>query len=152
MRVVIQRVGSASVSVDEKPIATIGAGLLILLGITHDDGLEEVHFVADKIAGLRIFEDEAGKMNVSARDKGVELLVVSQFTLYGDMSRGRRPSFTRAAAPAHAEPLYEQFIEALRERGFVVEHGRFGARMVVRSDNDGPVTLLFDTSDRLQYN
>lgn len=145
MRVVIQRVSSASVSVAGEQIANIGPGLLVLLGITHTDGEEEVAVVTDKIAGLRIFEDEAGKMNVSAKDSGADILVVSQFTLYGDMSRGRRPSFTQAAPPAQAEPLYEQFIESLRERGFSVAHGRFGAHMLVCSDNDGPVTLLFDT-------
>lgn len=145
MRVVIQRVSSASVFVDGEQIAVIGPGLLVLLGITHTDGEDDVALVADKIAGLRVFEDEAGKMNISAADSGAHILVVSQFTLYGDMSRGRRPSFTQAAPPAHAEPLYNHLIETLRERDFVVEHGRFGAHMVVRSDNDGPVTLLFDT-------
>lgn len=145
MRVVIQRVRSAGVSVAGEEIAAIGPGLLILLGVTHDDGASEVETVVDKVAGLRIFEDDAGKMNVSPLDAGAEMLVVSQFTLYGDMSRGRRPSFTGAARPEHAEPLYELFLQKLRDRGFSVQGGRFGARMAVRLENDGPVTLLFDT-------
>lgn len=145
MRVVIQRVRSAGVSVAGEEIAAIGPGLLILLGVTHDDGAAEVETVVDKVAGLRIFEDDAGKMNVSPLDAGAEMLVVSQFTLYGDMSRGRRPSFTDAARPEHAEPLYELFLQKLRDRGFSVQGGRFGARMAVRLENDGPVTLLFDT-------
>lgn len=152
MRVVIQRVRRAGVSVDGETISEIGPGLLVLLGITHGDGDEEVQFVADKIAGLRIFEDDEGKMNVSAKDAGADMLVVSQFTLYGDIRKGRRPSFTDAARPEQAEPLYEQFIETLRNHGFYVASGRFGARMNVSLENDGPVTLLFDTSDRLQYN
>lgn len=132
-------------SVAGESIAAIGPGLLVFLGVTDGDGLEDVRTVVDKVAGLRVFEDEDGKMNVSAEDAGAEMLVVSQFTLYGDISRGRRPSFTDAARPEHAEPLYEAFIDGLRERGFRVASGRFGAHMVVRSANDGPVTLLFDT-------
>lgn len=145
MRIVIQRVREADVSVAGESIAAIGPGLLVFLGVTDGDGLEDVRTVVDKVAGLRVFEDEDGKMNVSAEDAGAEMLVVSQFTLYGDISRGRRPSFTDAARPEHAEPLYEAFIDGLRERGFRVASGRFGAHMVVRSANDGPVTLLFDT-------
>lgn len=145
MRVVIQRVRRAAVTVEGEQIAAIGPGLLILLGVTHGDGAREVEVVVDKVAGLRIFEDAEGKMNVSAHDAAADMLVVSQFTLYGDMSRGRRPSFTEAARPEHAEPLYELFIQKLRERGFRVQSGRFGARMMVSLDNDGPVTMLFDT-------
>lgn len=145
MKVVIQRVRTASVSVAGEQIAAIGPGLLILLGITHGDGQAEVQTVVDKIAGLRIFEDEDGKMNVAAEDAGAEILVVSQFTLYGDISKGRRPSFTAAARPEHAEPLYDMFVAQLRDHGFRVDTGRFGAHMVVHSDNDGPVTFVFDT-------
>lgn len=145
MRAVIQRVKEASVTVAGEQIAAIGGGLLILLGVTHTDEQADVQLMADKIAGLRIFEDKDGKMNVSARDVRAEMLVVSQFTLYGDMRRGRRPSFTDAARPDKAEPLYEQFVALLRSEGFKVETGRFGARMDVHSTNDGPVTMLFDT-------
>lgn len=152
MRVVIQRVSTASVTVEDEEIASIGPGLLVLVGITHGDDEQDVQLVVDKLAGLRIFEDENGKMNVAAEDVGAEMLIVSQFTLYGDISRGRRPSFTDAAPASKARPLYELLIKQLQNKGFVVAQGRFGAHMVVRSANDGPVTLLFDTEDRLQYN
>lgn len=145
MRAVIQRVAAASVEVDGEEIASIGRGLLVLLGVTHADDEKHAVAMADKLAHLRIFEDEAGKMNLSIADVGGEFLVVSQFTLYGDIRKGRRPSFTDAAPPEQARRLYERVIEELRRRGYSVQSGRFGAHMHVRLVNDGPVTLLFDT-------
>lgn len=145
MRIVVQRVLSAGVSVGDEEVASIGRGMLVLLGVGHDDDEQDVNVVVDKLAGLRIFDDQAGKMNWSVADIGGELLIVSQFTLYGDVSKGRRPSFTDAAPPALAERLYNQVIDGLRRRGLSVAGGRFGARMRVRLVNDGPVTLLFDT-------
>lgn len=145
MRIVVQRVSSAGVSVGDEEVASIGRGLLVLLGVGHDDDEQDVNVIVDKLAGLRIFDDESGKMNLSVADIGGEVLVVSQFTLYGDVSKGRRPSFTDAAPPALAERLYNQVIDGLRRRGLPVACGRFGARMQVRLVNDGPVTLLFDT-------
>lgn len=145
MRAVIQRVAAASVEVDGEEIASIGRGLLVLLGVTHADDEKHAVAMADKLAHLRIFEDEAGKMNLSIADVGGEFLVVSQFTLYGDIRKGRRPSFTDAAPPEQARRLYERVIEELRQRGYSVQSGRFGAHMHVRLVNDGPVTLLFDT-------
>lgn len=145
MRAVIQRVAAASVEVDGEEIASIGRGLLVLLGVTHADDEKHAAAMADKLAHLRIFEDEAGKMNLSIADVGGEFLVVSQFTLYGDIRKGRRPSFTDAAPPEQARRLYERVIEELRRRGYSVQSGRFGAHMHVRLVNDGPVTLLFDT-------
>lgn len=145
MRAVIQRVAAASVEVDGEEIASIGRGLLVLLGVTHADDEKHAVAMADKLAHLRIFEDEAGKMNLSIADVGGEFLVVSQFTLYGDIRKGRRPSFTDVAPPEQARRLYERVIEELRRRGYSVQSGRFGAHMHVRLVNDGPVTLLFDT-------
>lgn len=145
MRAVIQRVAAASVEVDGEEIASIGRGLLVLLGVTYADDEKHAVAMADKLAHLRIFEDEAGKMNLSIADVGGEFLVVSQFTLYGDIRKGRRPSFTDAAPPEQARRLYERVIEELRRRGYSVQSGRFGAHMHVRLVNDGPVTLLFDT-------
>lgn len=145
MRAVIQRVASAGVAVDGEEIASIGRGMLVLLGVTHEDDESHVTAMADKLAGLRIFDDEAGKMNLSVGDANGEFLIVSQFTLYGDIRKGRRPSFTDAARPDKAERLYERLVEELKGRGFWVQTGRFGARMEVRLVNDGPVTLLFDT-------
>ncbi len=145
MRAVVQRVASASVSVDGQEVAAIGRGLLVLLGIGHGDDESDVAVMVDKLTGMRLFDDEAGKMNLSIGQAGGEFLVVSQFTLYGDVRKGRRPSFTDAAPPEAARRLYEQVIDGLRQRGFSVHGGRFGARMQVRLVNDGPVTLLFDT-------
>lgn len=122
----------------------IDRGFLVLLGVTHADGRAEAEWIASKIAGLRVFDDEAGKMNLSLADIGGELLVVSQFTLYGDARRGRRPSFTDAAAPEHAEPLVDYFVNCLREMGFTVACGVFGAHMDVSIHNDGPVTMLIE--------
>lgn len=150
MRAVIQRVRSASVRVDGQVVGRIGRGLLIFLGVGHGDGEAEAALLADKVAHLRVFEDEAGKMNRAAAEVGAQFLVVSQFTLYGDILKGRRPSFTEAAPPEHARALYERFQEMLRERGFQVESGVFGARMLVELENDGPVTLWFDTNSALK--
>lgn len=144
MRALIQRVSRASVTVDGRVAGRIGRGFVVLLGVTHADGRAEADWVADRIAGLRVFEDEAGKMNLSLADVGGELLVVSQFTLYGDTRKGRRPSFTDAAAPQHAEPLVDYFVERLRDAGFTVATGVFGAHMAVEIHNDGPVTLLVE--------
>ena len=137
MRAVVQRVSRASVAVDDEQVAAIGPGLLVLLGVTHDDGEAEADRLADKIRALRIFEDEDGRMNVELGDR--EALCVSQFTLYGDTRKGNRPSFVGAAAPDQAEPLYERFCERLG-----AARGVFGARMAVELVNDGPVTLLLE--------
>jgi len=145
MRVVVQRVKSASVTVDGAVVGEIGQGLLLLVGIKNDDDERAVDYVADKIYGLRIFEDESGKMNHSVADVGGAILSVSQFTLYGDVSKGRRPNFMEAARPEKAEPLYERFNERLREKGLHVETGVFGAMMDVALVNDGPVTILVES-------
>lgn len=144
MRALIQRVSRASVTVDGRVVGRIGRGFVVLLGITHADGRAEAEWTAAKIAGLRVFEDEAGKMNRSPADVGGELLVVSQFTLYGDARKGRRPSFTDAAPPEQAEPLVEYVVGLLRDAGFTVATGVFGAHMDVEIHNDGPVTLLIE--------
>jgi D-tyrosyl-tRNA(Tyr) deacylase len=147
MKAVVQRVSKASVTVDSQVVGSIGPGLMILLGVTRGDGEEQAHWLANKIAGLRIFEDEEGKMNRSLLDVGGSALVVSQFTLYGDCRKGRRPSFTHAAHPEIAEPLCERFITLLREAGVSqVESGVFGAYMQVEIHNDGPVTLIVERS------
>ena len=146
MRVVLTRVKSASVTIGGEVVGSIGKGFLILLGVHVDDTEAQADKVADKICGLRIFEDENGKMNVNPADAGAELLIVSQFTLYADV-KSRRPGFTRAARPETAIPLYERVIAKCRERGFKVETGRFGAEMLVESVNDGPVTILIDTDE-----
>lgn len=147
MRAVLTRVNSAAVIVDGSTVGSIGRGFLILLGVHTDDTELQARKLAAKLCGLRIFEDEAGKMNVSLADAGGELLVVSQFTLYGNVSHGRRPEFLSAARPETAVPLYELFVEECRSLGFHVETGVFGAHMQVVSDNDGPVTLMIDTND-----
>ena len=147
MRAVLTRVTGASVSVDGEVIGQIGKGFLILLGVHVDDTEADADRIADRICGLRIFEDEAGKMNVSPADAGAELLIISQFTLYAD-TRSRRPGFTAAARPDTAIPLYERVIAQCRERGFHVETGQFGAEMQVASVNDGPVTIIFDTDTK----
>lgn len=142
MRAVCQRVSRASVTVDGEVVGEIGRGWLVLLGVGPTDDEAVAARMADKIVGLRVFEDEAGKMNRSVVDVGGALLVVSQFTLYADTSRGRRPGFTGAAPPAMAEPLVERFAEIVRERGLPVATGRFGAHMAVELLNDGPVTIV----------
>jgi len=147
MRAVVQRVAKASVIVDGETVGAIGPGLMILFAVTHGDGEEQARWLANKIAGLRIFEDEENKMNRSLLEVGGSALVVSQFTLYGNCRKGRRPSFTDAARPEVAEPLCAQFIELLREAGVAqVESGVFGAYMQVEIHNDGPVTLIVERS------
>jgi D-tyrosyl-tRNA(Tyr) deacylase len=145
MRAVIQRVTQASVSVDHQIIGAINQGLMILVGVTHDDDETSARYLAQKIATLRIFEDDAGKFNFSALDVGASALVVSQFTLYADTRRGRRPDFIDAARPEVAEPLIEQFVALLREQGLKVETGKFQAHMLVNILNDGPVTIILDS-------
>lgn len=146
MRAVVTRVRSASVTIDGEVKSAIGKGFLVLLGVRTDDTEAEARKIADKICGLRVFEDENGKMNVNPRDAGAELLIVSQFTLYAD-AKSRRPGFTRAARPETAVPLYELVISECRERGFTVGTGEFGAEMLVESVNDGPVTIILDTEE-----
>lgn len=144
MRAVVTRVREASVAIDGACCGKIGNGFLVLLGVGPGDTEKEADWLADKVCGLRVFEDEAGKMNLSLEAVGGKLLVVSQFTLYADL-KSRRPGFSKAAKPDVAEPLYERFMAACEARGFTVERGRFGADMEVASVNDGPVTLIFDT-------
>ena len=145
MRALVQRVAHARVTVDARVTGEIGTGLLVLLGATHTDGEAEVSWLAAKVAGLRVFADDAGKMNLSLVDKGYAALVVSQFTLYGDVRKGKRPSFVGAAHPSLAEPLYRRFCEVLATKGVPVERGVFAADMKVSLVNDGPVTLIVDT-------
>ncbi len=145
MRAVVQRVSRASVTVDGAITGAIDGGLLVLLGVAPDDGDEQIAWLANKLVGLRIFPDDDGKMNLSVADVGGGMLVVSQFTLYGDCRKGRRPSFVKAAHPSHAEPTYEAFCERVATLGVPVERGIFGADMKVELLNDGPVTLLIDT-------
>lgn len=144
MRVVLQRVARAEVRVDDKSVGSIGPGFLLLVGFTSDDGEEQLRWMADKIRGLRLFPDESGKMNVSLDEIGGELLVVSQFTLYGDVRKGRRPSFIEAADPESAERLYDRFVSILREGTTPVATGTFGALMDVQLVNHGPVTLIIE--------
>ena len=146
MRALLQRVAWARVEVAGERVGETGPGLLILLGVTHDDGENEVDFLARKVSKLRVFNDAEGKMNLSLQDVGGGALVVSQFTLYADARRGNRPSYTDAAPPEHADALYERFIAALRTLGLPVASGRFGADMKVSLLNDGPVTILLDTA------
>ena len=145
MRAVLTRVKHASVTIDGKVHGQIGEGFLILLGITHEDTEAQAVKLADKLTGLRIFEDENGKMNRGLAEVKGELLVVSQFTLYGNCKKGRRPEFLAAARPDVAIPLYEKFVELCRAKGFHTETGEFGAYMQVDSLNDGPLTLVVDT-------
>ncbi len=144
MRVLIQRVSRASVTVADARISSIGKGLLILLGVGQGDGELQAGYLAEKICNLRIFEDSQGKMNLSIRDIGGEALVVSQFTLYADVEKGRRPSFTDAAPPTLAEPLVERFAEMLRNQGVPTSQGAFGEHMSVEIWNDGPVTIWLE--------
>jgi D-tyrosyl-tRNA(Tyr) deacylase len=145
MRAVLQRVRSARVEVDGSVVGAIGEGLLILLGVSKEDRESDARYLVEKIANLRVFEDDAGKMNRSLRDAGGAMLVVSQFTLYGDCSKGRRPSFDGAAPAADARRLYEYFVEEARAAGLRVETGQFQAMMMVHIENDGPVTLICDS-------
>ncbi|MEH7011420.1 D-aminoacyl-tRNA deacylase [Neobacillus niacini] len=145
MRVVVQRSKNAKVTVNGEITGQISKGLVLLVGVTHHDKEEDAAFLADKIANLRIFEDEAGKMNLSLLEVGGEILSVSQFTLYGDCRKGRRPNFMEAARPEQANQLYEGFNDLLSEKGIKVETGIFGAMMDVELINDGPVTLIVDS-------
>lgn len=144
MRVVLQRVSQASVSIAGRIVGEIGKGFCLLVGFTHGDTPAQVDWMAEKVAGLRLFSDAEGKMNLGLDEVGGAVLVVSQFTLYGDSAKGRRPSFIDAARPETAIPLYQRFLAALRERGLTVAAGEFGAGMLVEIHNDGPVTLLLD--------
>jgi D-tyrosyl-tRNA(Tyr) deacylase len=144
MRALLQRVSKASVTVNGQTLSSIGKGLLILLGIGHDDREEHAKFLAEKIANLRVFEDEQGKTNLSILDVKGEAIVVSQFTLYADTRKGRRPSFTDAAFPEVAEPLVNRFVELLRDYGVPTQTGKFGAHMEVEIHNDGPVTIWLE--------
>ena len=144
MRVVLQRVSRGRVTVEGRNVAEIGPGMVILLGIRPQDGEEQARFLAEKIANLRIFEDEQGKLNRSLLESGGKAIVVSQFTLYADTRKGRRPSFTDAALPEAARPLVERFAELLRQHGIPTQTGEFGAHMVVDIANDGPVTILME--------
>lgn len=144
-RVVAQRVRSASVTVGETLVGEIGPGLALLVGIRRGDEEADVVRLADKLASLRVFEDREGKMNLSAAEVGGAMLVVSQFTLYADARKGRRPSFVEAASPEHGERLYDLFVDRLVEHGYPVARGRFGAHMVIRLENDGPVTIILDS-------
>lgn len=145
MRAVVQRVLSSTVIVEEKIVGKINKGFNVLLGIKNDDSLEDMKYMEEKIKGLRIFEDEEGKMNLSLKEVGGEILLISQFTLYGDARKGRRPSFIEAAKGYDAEKIYETMIKDLRESGYLVEAGVFGAEMKVLIENDGPVTILLDS-------
>ena len=145
MRAVVQRVCRARVTADGAEVGAIGPGLLVYLGVTNDDGPADVQYIATKVRELRVFEDEAGKMNLALADAGGDVLVVSQFTLYGDCRKGRRPSFDAAAPPALARALYEDVIRTLADNGVRVATGSFQAHMQVDAVNDGPVTLLLDS-------
>ena len=145
MRAVLTRVKSASVTIDGEVVGKIGQGFLILLGVGPEDTEQKCRYLAEKALGLRVFEDENGKMNLSLADVGGSVLVVSQFTLYGNCRKGRRPSFVEAAGPELGNRLYERFLQDCADLGFAPQHGRFGADMQVASVNDGPVTLILDT-------
>lgn len=145
MRCVVQRCSRANVSVDGETVGSIGRGFMVLCGVEQGDGDSDMEYCRSKIAGLRVFEDAEGKMNLSLKDVGGEILLVSQFTLLGDARHGRRPSFSNAAAPDYADALYEKLVSALREDGFKVETGRFRTHMMVELVNDGPVTILLDS-------
>ncbi|MGX4766812.1 D-aminoacyl-tRNA deacylase [Bacillus mojavensis] len=145
MKLVVQRVTEASVTVDGDVIGQIGQGIMVLVGITHDDTEEDAAYLAEKVVNLRIFDDSDGKMNLSLLDTGGEVLSVSQFTLYGDTRKGRRPNYMNAAKPDKALGLYEKWNDLLREKGIKVETGKFGAMMDVKLTNSGPVTLIMDS-------
>ncbi|WP_134700059.1 D-aminoacyl-tRNA deacylase [Ammoniphilus sp. YIM 78166] len=148
MRLVVQRSREAEVTVEGKVTGKIDRGLVVLVGITHDDGEEDVRFTSEKVAHLRIFEDDTEKMNHSVLDVGGSMLSISQFTLYGDCRKGRRPNFMAAARPDHAERLYDLFNETLRKMGINVQTGVFGAMMQVHLNNDGPVTIIIDSKEK----
>ena len=146
MRAVVQRVKKSSVTVEEKITGKIGQGLMVLIGVEDGDNEKDADYIADKVCGLRIFEDEQGKMNLSVEDIGGEVLAVSQFTLLADARKGRRPSFTKAAAPDEANALYRKVIDKIESRNINVEEGVFQAEMMVEIHNDGPVTILLDSN------
>ena len=146
MRAVVQRVKQASVSVDGKIVGKINKGLLVFLGVAPDDGDKDIKYISDKLTNLRIFEDENEKMNFSIKDIGGEVLLISQFTLFGDCRKGRRPDFTSSCEPVKAKKLYEDVIKAIKEQDIVTECGIFGADMQVELVNDGPVTILLDST------
>jgi D-tyrosyl-tRNA(Tyr) deacylase len=148
LRALVQRVSEASVSVDEEVLGRIGPGLLVFVGLSGEDTEGEARHIVDKTLNLRIFPDESGRFNRSALDIGAELLIVSQFTLYGDTRKGRRPSFARAASPEQAGPLFDKTVELFAESGLKVETGRVQAYMNVALHNDGPVTIMLDSADR----
>ncbi len=145
MRAVVQRVSLGEVTVEEKITGSIGKGFVVLLGVGQGDTQKDADYIADKVANLRVFEDEQGKMNLSLSDVGGSVLAISQFTLYGDCRKGRRPGFTQAADPDQAKTLYDYFTERLRQQGFEVQEGIFQADMLVKIYNDGPVTMLLDS-------
>lgn len=145
MRIIVQRVNSASVEVDKNTVGQIGKGLLVFLGVGREDDESDLDYMVNKVLGLRIFEDEDDKMNLSLEDVEGELLVISQFTLYGDARKGRRPSFIESAAPDMGEDYYEKFVEKCKDRALKVETGIFGADMKVNLINDGPVTIMLDS-------
>ena len=148
MRALLQRVSRASVSIGAEVIGRIGPGLVVLLGVSREDTEQEVRYVVDKSVNLRIFSDDEGKSNRSALDIGAELLIVSQFTLYGDTRKGRRPSFVEAADPGQAKELFARAVTLFKETGLPVEKGRFREHMLVSIDNDGPVTIMLDSADQ----
>ena len=150
MRALIQRVARASVSVDGETLGSIGAGLVVLVGVSRDDGHEEVDYIVSKTVNMRLFADSEGRFDLSAVDVDAELLVISQFTLYGDTRRGRRPSFSRSAPPDDAARLFDDTLDAFRKTGLTVQTGRFQAHMEVAIHNDGPVTIMLDSDDRRQ--
>lgn len=145
MRAVVQRVINADVTVEQKITGEIQKGFVVLLGVEDDDDIKDVHYLVDKISGLRVFEDEDEKMNLSLLDVGGQVLAVSQFTLLGDVRKGKRPSFTKAARPEKAKELYDEFVKQIKEKGIPVGEGIFQADMLVRIYNDGPVTILLDS-------
>jgi len=145
MRAVVQRVKNASVTIGQEVVADIGKGLVVLLGVETGDNIDDASYLAEKVITLRIFEDEEGKMNKSLQDIGGEILIVSQFTIMGDVRRGRRPSFTQAAPPEEAEKLYNDFVDICRRKIAKVSTGQFQAEMLVKIYNDGPVTILLDS-------
>jgi len=148
MRALVQRVARASVAVGDDVVGHIGRGLVVFLGVGEKDEEEDARYLVDKVVNLRIFDDEAGRFNISALDAGAQLLIISQFTLYADTRKGRRPSFTDAAPPAQAEALFGRVVSLFRETGLPVETGRFQEHMVVDIQNDGPVTIMLDSADR----
>lgn len=148
MKVVIQRAKDASVAIDNKIVGSIDKGFVLLVGVTHEDTKEDVDYLVNKVINLRIFEDEEGKMNLSLKDTKGSILSISQFTLFADTRKGRRPSFVHAAKPEYANELYEKFNEKLRNEAIHVETGEFGAEMDVSLTNDGPVTIIIDSKDK----